>query len=544
MSCVLLCGALAPSAGASAVHENQWYVVLIEGQRVGWMHVATAEMPEENEIRSLAETRITIRRGRLDMSIHIKTDFRETADGRPVLARVEQTLGQMGTSQSMTFGEAVLRVESEQEGRRAVQELPLPRVERDAVPGAWGGGWLPPAAAQRYVRERMGAGDREIKLWTLDPSLGAEPIHVWMAAGDRETIDVYGRSVAATVWDSTMSVLPGVVNREHVDDRGRMVKSTLAMIPGMSFTILAADEQLALSPVDPPELMAQTLVVPDRAIEDPRRVSAAEYEVSIVRDVPGAGGAGGAMPDDAARGEVLGAIPGTPVQAVSRVSDDTVRVRVSAAGGAAVDVAAPGERYLAASVVLAADDPKVLEHVSKALKGVGPGASSVQRAERLRRYVHGFIAAKDLSVGFATASEVARTGQGDCTEHAVLLAAMLRAAGIPSRTVSGLVYVDGFLGQEGVFGYHMWVQGWVADPVGDGGGAAGGAGRGRWVDLDATLEASSFDATHIALATSPMTDDAVMNDMVRLVPLIGRLKIRVVGVEHGGGLQASTPPQR
>ena len=38
---------------------------------------------------------------------------------------------------------------------------------------------------------------------------------------------------------------------------------------------------------------------------------------------------------------------------------------------------------------------------------------------------------KDLSVGFATAADVARTAQGDCTEHAVLLAALLRASDIP-----------------------------------------------------------------------------------------------------------------
>ena len=57
-----------------------------------------------------------------------------------------------------------------------------------------------------------------------------------------------------------------------------------------------------------------------------------------------------------------------------------------------------------------------------------------------------------------------------------LLAAMLRADDIPSRTVSGLVYVSSFEGAKDIFGYHMWTQGWIAED-----------GKGRWVDLDATL---------------------------------------------------------
>ena len=41
----------------------------------------------------------------------------------------------------------------------------------------------------------------------------------------------------------------------------------------------------------------------------------------------------------------------------------------------------------------------------------------------------------------ATAAEVARSREGDCTEHAVLLAALARARGIPARVAMGLVYV-------------------------------------------------------------------------------------------------------
>ena len=100
----------------------------------------------------------------------------------------------------------------------------------------------------------------------------------------------------------------------------------------------------------------------------------------------------------------------------------------------------------------------------------------------------------------------------------VLLAAVLRAMKIPSRTVSGLVYAEEFLGEKGIFGYHMWTQAWI-----------GQGAEGKWVDLDATLESTAgFDATHIALSTSAMADGEMFMDMVSMASVVGRLSIRVV----------------
>ena len=50
-------------------------------------------------------------------------------------------------------------------------------------------------------------------------------------------------------------------------------------------------------------------------------------------------------------------------------------------------------------------------------------------AYQLRELVNSHIQDKHLSTAYASASETARTASGDCTEHAVLLAAVLRARG-------------------------------------------------------------------------------------------------------------------
>jgi transglutaminase-like putative cysteine protease len=66
---------------------------------------------------------------------------------------------------------------------------------------------------------------------------------------------------------------------------------------------------------------------------------------------------------------------------------------------------------------------------------------------------------------FSSAVETLNAGFGDCGEHSVLLAALLRAAGIPARVVMGLVYMESGKG----YYYHAWVSAytgkWIfADP--------------------------------------------------------------------------------
>jgi hypothetical protein len=101
----------------------------------------------------------------------------------------------------------------------------------------------------------------------------------------------------------------------------------------------------------------------------------------------------------------------------------------------------------------------------------------------LESFVRSYIRTKSLGVGYASALEVARTPEGDCTEHAVLLAALGRSLGIATRVVDGLAYAPGFAGKDRVFVPHAWVQAWIG---------------GRWQSFDAALP--GFDAGHIALA--------------------------------------------
>jgi len=103
------------------------------------------------------------------------------------------------------------------------------------------------------------------------------------------------------------------------------------------------------------------------------------------------------------------------------------------------------------------------------------------------------------------ASDVLTAGQGDCTEHTVLLVAFARALGIPARPVHGLVYARYADGQDALY-WHAWVEIRSA---------------GEWIPLDPTFGQAVADATHLALGSGTQVDT---------VGLLGTLKVDGVEV--------------
>lgn len=171
--------------------------------------------------------------------------------------------------------------------------------------------------------------------------------------------------------------------------------------------------------------------------------------------------------------------PATGEQAVIRRATRSV-VTVCADCG---DEAAPDPtalaRYLAANAWVQSDDPGL----RSLARGVRAQGSVEARMHALVRFVQQHMVGGRQTLGYASAREAAETRSGDCTEFAVLLAAMARAHRIPARVVGGLVYSSRFTGRQDVFSPHAWVQIWNGV---------------RWISFDAGL--GDFDSTHVVLA--------------------------------------------
>jgi hypothetical protein len=63
-------------------------------------------------------------------------------------------------------------------------------------------------------------------------------------------------------------------------------------------------------------------------------------------------------------------------------------------------------------------------------------------AEELRDYTYNYITDKNYSKGIELAHQTLNSRSGDCTEHAILLTALLRLQKIPARVILGIVILE------------------------------------------------------------------------------------------------------
>lgn len=118
--------------------------------------------------------------------------------------------------------------------------------------------------------------------------------------------------------------------------------------------------------------------------------------------------------------------------------------------GETVDHAASPAAYRAASFVVDYDTPAVEAVATRILTEHGDEPTP----EQISDFVHAFIEPV-MGRGFDFASKVARTRAGDCTEHAVLYAALARRLGYPARVVFGVAIVAEKDGTYQAYG-HAW----------------------------------------------------------------------------------------
>jgi transglutaminase-like putative cysteine protease len=167
---------------------------------------------------------------------------------------------------------------------------------------------------------------------------------------------------------------------------------------------------------------------------------------------------------------------------------------------------APGKEFTESSYFINWDNDAVKRHAARAVRQLPVNATAWERAVAVEEWVKANMKAFEFSQAMATADNVAKTLSGDCTEYAMLAAAMCRAVGIPSRTALGLVYAPG---KDGPYlAYHMWFEVYADE---------------QWVPLDATLGMGGVGPGHVKITDHSWHDE---KSFAPLLPVLRTLSAK------------------
>lgn len=399
----------------------------------------------------------SVRRFGEELTIESSLVTHETADGR--LLAFEQTTRNPPSSETRLSGRFAggrVTLTSTVNGVADTTEMPV-------EPGVRSPLWQ-----ERVLGKIDAAADTPMTFRAFLPDLKAVS-DVRVTAGgtvDRTLADGMRKRLRA--FDVVAAELKQFPFRFFVDGRGEIWASETPFF-GRLMRSDRVSAEFALAEGGPAEFdIGNDTLIDVRPLKDPHRLREIVYRVSF---------------PDAFVGDLP---PSSSRQRVERIDDRTLRITVTSGGGSPPSRPASGREHLASTQLVQADDFRVRRHADDA---IGPLRDPARVADALTGYVGRTLVEKNFSTAMASAAEVAETLSGDCTEHAVLLAAMLRAKRIPSRVAVGFLYLPG----RGKLGGHMWTEAFL---------------DGDWKPLDATLGGRPVGPGHIKLADSALSDDA------------------------------------
>ena len=179
-------------------------------------------------------------------------------------------------------------------------------------------------------------------------------------------------------------------------------------------------------------------------------------------------------------------------KAVLTITRERPSMMQSASNDFSNDIAA----FLTATPLVQANHPQMKAQVDKIVK---PDDLPEQKVRKIVNWVYRHVEKKPV-ISVPNALEVLQNKVGDCNEHAILIAALLRTAGIPAQIETGLVSLSGR------FYYHAWNIAYL----------------GNWITADAVFNQFPADVTHIRLVRGEGSEQ------LDLMGVMGKIKLDVL----------------
>lgn len=472
-----------------ALADTEYFAVFMEGKKVG--HAIMGRQVADEKVTTTEKVRITLSRANVPITIDMAETSVETTDGRPLSFEAVQELSAMTMKVAGTINkQGVVELTTTSMGNEQKSTMQWPS-----------GAVMAEGLRMLTLKEGLKEG-AEYSARIFSPGI-LDAADVKVRIGRKQNIDLLGRIVALTEVTSTLT-MPGageIISTGYMDDELRIQKSIMP-VAGFQIELVACPKEFALGEDDVLEVLEKMFLASPQPLDNIGSASTAAYHLVPLK-------------------QAKLTIPFTDGQKVRQLEDGTVIVTVKPA------TVPTGARFpykgkdaailesLKPTRFVQSDRKEVIELARRA---VGGAKDAAEAARKIEAFVAGYVENKSLSIGYASAAEVAASRQGDCSEFAVLTAAMCRAVGIPAQVVVGIAYVrdfgpltigrqDGF--DNGAFGGHAWVQAYIGD---------------KWVGLDAAFKSAGLggcDPGHIALSIGNGNPE----DFLSLVSTMGQFKI-------------------
>ena len=432
--------------------EADYYALFLDGSRCGYAE--RSHQVDGDRVINTEKTHMKVERVGTSLVIDMEETAIETADGKPLGFKTEQKMATMAMNEEgEILPDGTMKIISTNAGNRVEtsQSYPEGAIMSEGLS----------LLQKKHGLKNGTAYSADVFMPSIKQALKTS-----IKIGKKKEIDLLGRKVGL-VEVKKEQILPGagtIKSIEYVDENYKTQKS-ITPVAGMNIEMIACPESFAKSELETADPFVSTILKSPKSIQDLKDIKKITYTLKPKNP-----------------GTDL-SFPSTDHQKCRTLEDGTVQLTVSTIPDNK-DAPFPYKgndpkilEFLKETSYIQSNHPDIISLAEKCTKGK---KNALDAALAIEEFVSKYIEKKDMSVGYASALEVVKSRQGDCTEHALLVAALCRAVGIPARIVVGFANIGN------IFVGHAWTEAYIGD---------------KWRGLDAAMkELGGFDAGHIAMA--------------------------------------------
>jgi hypothetical protein len=470
---------------------DYWFAVAVDGQRIGHVNWSAKELQQKDRsfVRGVRYLNLTVARFGQVVAQWSEESTVESPEGVVYLTSMRQGIGK----------DQALALTGEVEGKT------LKVTGGGAAAGAgntpWPAGVVGVAREPQLFKEIRNSGGQSLEYPSYIPTMNRVV---------KTTLTFEGEEMRA-LWDKSpprkllrFNTKPEPIGKVKLPSSRTWVDAetfeplqmeTDFPALGGRLTFLRTTRDAATIPVTRPvEVFKTQSIELNRKIEAIHGRGSVVYRVSVTRDDEPE-----SLFADESRQRVK-SLDGKP---------GTFELHVLAKRGPFKDAApepAPGKEFTESNYFINWDNELVKGHAARATADLPANAGNWDKAVAVERWVKANMKSFEFSQAMATADNVAKTLSGDCTEYAMLAAAMCRALGVPTRTALGLVYAE--TGGKQYLAYHMWFEVYA---------------EGQWIPLDGTLGMGGIGPGHVKISDHSWHEE---KSFAPLLPVLRLLNAR------------------
>jgi hypothetical protein len=470
---VALGAALAVAATAvRAQNSERWYVVKIAGSPVGF----ASDVEKTEEGRSVMQSQMSLSLSRMGTALSMSMLLEEVCDGkgRFVEGSMEMTASASGMNAHAVLTGDTLEYRFDTGGSTTLRKIP------------WEAGAVSQCEADELLKAWLPSEEPEITIKTFRVDEG-KFVDMRVVRREPETETVDGREQHIIVTEEFEGDAEVATSKTAYDESLEPYRTVMHQM-GLEIVVerVSPDEMASIELEPNFDIIRQSMIPCTGYPDPPSKVHDVTFHLQMARPL--------------GKNEHL---DGPNQKEVGR-GDDWIDLLVSReAVGRESGASFDRTPFVSPDRYIQSDAPELVA-VADSIRAAS-GKTGRALAAEIARWVGGHITEKNFTQGFASALEVYHSRAGDCTEHSMLLTALLRACDIPARPAVGLAYSQGQL-----IG-HMWAEAYV---------------DGAWT----TFDALDLDLTpiRIRISTSEKGEAVDQRALMQAYSVVGGMTASVI----------------